>query len=201
MPSSKGSSTSTLLHELMTRLRNLEMSKGSKIILSHVSGERMKWQGTDSLSRRNLLEGVMKGQDMLTYVPLHQTATKRSPKLLGWIKSWGLSLQENVDFEVLLPDTWFTWGHDMIGGTVAKNGMYYPQYKKGVYLWNPRQVLLTLLEKRSGKLKLRDMILLTSFSAPACSPYTGERTFTALLIWFLKYLLVVIIGLRTCMNH
>jgi hypothetical protein len=133
----KGSSTSELLHELVTRLRTLEMTNGCKIILSHVSGERMKWQGTDGLSRGNLLEGVMKGKDMLTFIPLHQTALERSPKLRGWIKSWGFSLEENVEFEELLPDNWFVRGHDMIGGTVTKNGMYYPRYKKGIYLCPP----------------------------------------------------------------
>lgn len=131
----KGSSTSELLHDLVTRLRSLEMmSNRCKIILSHILGERMKWRGTNGLSRGNLLEGVMKGQDMLTYVQLHLTATERSPKLLGWIKSWGYSLDKNVDFEILHPDTWFTCGHDLIGGTVSKNGIYYPQYKRGVYL-------------------------------------------------------------------
>jgi hypothetical protein len=80
----RGSSTSELLHELVTRLRTLEMTNGCKIILSHVSGERMKWQGTDGLSRGNLLEGVMQGKDMLTFIPLHQTALERSPKLTGF---------------------------------------------------------------------------------------------------------------------
>ena len=76
-------------------------------VLVHVSGERMKWQGTDGLSRGNLLEGVMKGENMLTYVPLHLSALERSPRLLSWIKSW-IEIPEAPPLEVLKPEDWFT---------------------------------------------------------------------------------------------
>lgn len=132
----KGSSTSELLHELITRLRALEIDSGCKIILVHVAGERMKWQGTDGLSRGNLLEGVMKGENMLTYVPLHQSALERSPRLLPWIKSW-IEIKDGPNLEVLKPEDWFIRGHDFEGGKVSAQGLYYPSYKKGIFLWEP----------------------------------------------------------------
>ena len=132
----KGSSTSKLLHELVTRLRALEMDSGCRVVLVHVSGERMKWQGTDGLSRGNLLEGVMKGENMLTYVPLHLSALERSPRLLSWIKSW-IEIPEAPPLEVLKPEDWFTRGHDLEGGKILDHGIYYPSYRSGVFLWHP----------------------------------------------------------------
>jgi hypothetical protein len=135
----KGASSSELLHELVTKLRKLEMTQGCKIVLVHVSGERMKLQGSDGLSRGNLLEGVMTGKDILSYIPLAETAIERSPYLLRWIKSWAKEdkyHQEGFGVEVLDENDWFIKGHDIDGGYVRDN-VYYPQYRKGTYLWCP----------------------------------------------------------------
>jgi hypothetical protein len=134
----KGSSTSRLLHDLVTRLRKFEMDEGCKIILVHVSGERMKLQGSDGLSRGNLLEGVMTGKDILSYIPLAQTALDRSPNLERWIRSWSEEEKGSRGFglEVLDENDWFVKGHDIDGGYMVGD-FYYPQYRNGVYLWNP----------------------------------------------------------------
>jgi hypothetical protein len=134
----KGASTSELLHDLVTRLRQLEMTEGCKIILVHVSGERMKLQGSDGLSRGNLLEGVMTGNDILSYIPLSQTALSRSPNLERWIRSWAEDLKGCMvsGLKVLDENDWFIRGHDIDGGYFV-NEMYYPQYTKGIYLWSP----------------------------------------------------------------
>ena len=132
----KGSSTSKLLHELVTRLRNLEMTRGCKVVLIHVSGERMKWQGSDGLSRGNLLEGVMKGADMLSYIPLHKTALERSKGLLDWLLTWIDVEKEKKELEILEPKDWFMRGHD-INGFEMKDGLKHPTFKTGIYLWQP----------------------------------------------------------------
>jgi hypothetical protein len=134
----KGASTSELLHELVTNLRQLEMTEGCRIVLVHVSGERMKLQGSDGLSRGNLLEGVMTGKDIFSYIPLAQTALSRSPSLERWIRSWAEDLRECMvsGLKVLSEDEWFVRGHDIDGGYVI-NDVYYPQYTRGIYLWNP----------------------------------------------------------------
>ena len=54
-----GSSRSEKKFKLMLRIRQLEMTEETKIHLCHVSGERMKVQGIDELSRGNLTVGVM----------------------------------------------------------------------------------------------------------------------------------------------
>ncbi len=38
-------------------------------------------QGTDGLSRGDLVEGVMRGESMLSFVPLHRSCIDRSPLL------------------------------------------------------------------------------------------------------------------------
>ena len=58
----KGSSSSPTLFELVVRLYLLELKFQCSIRCTHVSGTRMIHQGTDSLSRGNLLEGVMQGK-------------------------------------------------------------------------------------------------------------------------------------------
>jgi hypothetical protein len=34
------------------------------------------------------MEGVMAGEDMLTFVDLSRSALERSPRLLRWVRSW-----------------------------------------------------------------------------------------------------------------
>ena len=50
----KGNPKSAKLHELILRFKHLELHSGARFIISHVSGEHMKRQGTDRVSRGNL---------------------------------------------------------------------------------------------------------------------------------------------------
>lgn len=52
----------------------------------HVAGTRMIQQGTDGLSRGDKTSGVMAGETMLSFVPLHLTAAERSPGVITWIE-------------------------------------------------------------------------------------------------------------------
>ncbi len=70
----RGSSKSRHLHTLVLALHLLEMTHGMAIHVIHVSGKRMIAQGTDGCSRGSLMEGVMAGQDMLSFIDLAHTA-------------------------------------------------------------------------------------------------------------------------------
>ena len=59
----------------------LEMEFGLTIHIIHISGKRMIAQGTDGCFRGSLMEGVMAGEDMLTFVDLATPATDRYPPL------------------------------------------------------------------------------------------------------------------------
>jgi hypothetical protein len=84
----KGTSSSESLFELVLRLRRLEMNGKCMIHLVHIAGTRMIWQGTDGLSRGDKNAGVMAGDNMLSFVPLHLTAAQRSITIVPWVKSW-----------------------------------------------------------------------------------------------------------------
>jgi hypothetical protein len=66
----KETSKSKLLHSLVLLLRVLEVEYGMTLHVIHISGRRMIAQGTDGCLRGSLTEGVMAGEDMLTFVNL-----------------------------------------------------------------------------------------------------------------------------------
>jgi len=103
----KGSSKSKFIFDLVLKLKLL--GQNTKLILHviHVAGTRMIWQGTDGLSRGDLFEGVMSGESMTTFVPLHQTALTRGSAIRSWINSWWGTATELLH---LNPDGWYTTG-------------------------------------------------------------------------------------------
>jgi hypothetical protein len=50
------------------------MTAGLVLHVIHCAGTRMIAQGMDGLSWGDLLKGVMKGDDFLSFIPLHQSA-------------------------------------------------------------------------------------------------------------------------------
>jgi hypothetical protein len=101
------------LFDLVLRLRRLEMEVGMTLSVIHVAGTRMISQGTDGLSRGNLLEGVMKGEGFQNFVPIHKSAMERSAGLDKWLRrKMGVRV-----LEVLEPKDWFLKGHDIRGWT------------------------------------------------------------------------------------
>ena len=89
----------------------MESYSGARFIVSHVSGERMRSQGTDGVSRGNLKEIVSVGHTMLSFCPWHLSAIERNSKLKLWLQSW---LGEDAEF--LSQEDWFVRGHDILGG-------------------------------------------------------------------------------------
>ena len=84
----KGSSSAKHLVELILRLRKLEMDGEVIIRLVHISGTRMIDSGVDGLSRGDITKGVMRGEDILLFVPLNLGAHERIPAVIDWVKSW-----------------------------------------------------------------------------------------------------------------
>ena len=131
----KGSSVSKPLYELVVRLFKLEMSFRCKVLFIHVAGSRMIHQGTDGLSRGDMWEGVMRGESMLSHVPLHESSIERSSAILLWIESW--ATHDNLSIEVLQPEGWFERGHDICGSSQNIDGMWIPRYKPAMFIWAP----------------------------------------------------------------
>ena len=135
----KGSSTSPLLHELILRLKRTEIECGFSLYFVHVAGTRMIAQGTDGLSRGMLLEGVLTGQPMLSYIELARNAVERYPPLLEFIRSW----TDDQNLSPLEPEEWFVEAHGIVGGSRDNHGIWIPRHAPNgrKYLWTPPPVL------------------------------------------------------------
>ncbi len=105
----KGTSSVPHLFDLVLRLRVLQMSGSLHLHVVHCAGTRMKAEGTDGLSRGNLTEGVMRGGNILTFLPLHHNILERQPAVRQWVESWW---QGRV-LHWITPDQWFTEGQSL----------------------------------------------------------------------------------------
>ena len=132
----KGSSSSPKLFDLVVRLFKLNMIAKCKIQFIHVAGTRMIAQGTDGLSRGNLLEGVMQGKRMSDFIPLHLSAIDRSP-ILKEILTEVLHGIYHSKVEFLTEQDWFWRGHDISGMRKNIDGMPMPEYRSGTMVWSP----------------------------------------------------------------
>ena len=132
----KGSSSSRLLFELVLRLKEIEIRNSMRIHFIHVAGTRMIQQGSDGLSRGNLLEGVMQGADMLDFIPITARSTDIQPNLAEWISTWLLP-PEGGNLELLSPKDWFLRGHDISGYACNCDGLKESVLTPGYYVWSP----------------------------------------------------------------
>eukprot|EP00978_Attheya_sp_CCMP212_P016480 scaffold43205_cov34-Attheya_sp.AAC.2 len=129
----RGTSSVRPLYELVVRLKTLELRGEFRLHMIHVAGTRMIAQGTDGLSRGNIGEGVMAGEAMSSFVPLHQTAIEREPKVLEWIGE----LIGDKTIHSLSPEGWFDQGHGITGHTRTASGVWLPTREVGTHLWSP----------------------------------------------------------------
>jgi hypothetical protein len=53
--------------------------------ITHVAGSRMISQGTDGLFHGDFSMGVMTGQPMISFVPLHLSTVEHSVTILAWV--------------------------------------------------------------------------------------------------------------------
>jgi hypothetical protein len=97
-------------------MRELELHKGIRIHLIHVAGTRMIEQGTDGISRGNLMEGVMTGMNMLEFVPISLSTISRSKTLLNWIRNW----TKLPGLEPLTEKDWM-WKGQGLSDNIGKN--------------------------------------------------------------------------------
>jgi hypothetical protein len=78
-------------------------------------------QGTDGLSRGDMLTGVMGEANMITFIPLDLTAIERQPELMEWVDSW-----------------WGTGNNSWL----TPDGWYAGSSRIGTYVWCPHPLRL-----------------------------------------------------------
>ena len=109
----RGTAKSPEVLQLMFCLHQVLMKGEAFIHVVWVAGKRMITQGTDGLSRSDLTSGVMRGEKMLDFVPLHLTADQRQTRV---ISSLLRSLVDETDeVHVLKMDEWFSKPMDSDG--------------------------------------------------------------------------------------
>eukprot|EP00980_Cylindrotheca_fusiformis_P008541 scaffold1809_cov107-Cylindrotheca_fusiformis.AAC.5 len=150
----KGSSKSPDLLRMVQEFHQLEMKYGFVALVVHCAGTRMIAQGTDGLSRGGLNEGVMGGEPMSSFLPLHLTAFERSPELKPWVESWAGS-----EAVFLTPEDWFIRGHDLcfVGEHTPspRQRIKKIEVKSGVMIWSPppAAAMVALEELRKARIK------------------------------------------------
>jgi hypothetical protein len=99
----------------------------------HISGKRMIAQGMDGCLRGSLMEGVMAGADMLTFVDLSRGGIDRHPPMLDWVRSW----TGRPKLGALTPEGWFEEGHGISGGVLDGHNIWIPSHRKRdqMFLW------------------------------------------------------------------
>ncbi len=111
----KGTSRSKKLCELVLRMKCIALWSDIDLHVIHVSGNRMKAQGTDGLSRGDQRIGVMSGTPIESFIPLHLTPTQRQQSLKNWVDK----LVEGWNFHWVSLAEWFEEHH-----------------KTGCFIWN-----------------------------------------------------------------
>ncbi|KAI2504188.1 hypothetical protein MHU86_10302 [Fragilaria crotonensis] len=110
-------------------------------------------QGTDGVSRGFLGQGVMDGEAMSAFVPVHLSAVERSAQsLVPWIREWA-----GRDAVLLKEMGWFEEGHDIEGWICGVDGFSRPVIsRKGkTYVWAPAPMAaeVALSEMRKARIK------------------------------------------------
>jgi hypothetical protein len=62
--------------------------------------------GIDGVSRGDYNAGVMMGQPLLKFVPLHESVLERAPDALEWVSSWARDESGQSNLMLVLPNQW-----------------------------------------------------------------------------------------------
>jgi hypothetical protein len=164
-----GNLKSQNLHALVLKMRTLEMAYRMTIHVVHISGKRMIAQGTDGCLRGSLIEGVMVGADMLTFVDLASGSIDHQPPLLELVCSW----LGHPGLKAFTPEGWFEKGHEISGGKLDEQKVWIPQHckKDQMFLWAPPPAVADmameeLLKSRHKRMDLLHVVLIPRLMAP-----------------------------------
>ena len=154
-----GTSKSKKLFSLVVELKLMEIMYSLKVHLIHVSGTRMIAQGTDGISRGMLMEGVLAGKGMLSFIPIAKPCHLRSPSLLRWVRGWILE----PTIQPLTEMQWLWEGHGLKHTPWTNlDGMEFPirDTKLTTCLWCPAPSIasVALEEIRKSRHKRPDLL-------------------------------------------
>jgi hypothetical protein len=138
----KGSSSFELLHELVLKLRKMEFDFDFTLYVVHVVGTHMIAQRTDGLLQGVLLEGVLPGYSMLSFIDIAQGVLDCQPGLVHNLQDcMNRALNQRMIIQEI--GDWFDRGHGILGGSKDQHGVWIPNHAENgrVYLWTTPPVI------------------------------------------------------------
>ena len=122
----KGYSSSWKLSAIILRLYQAIRDGDLILHVIHMAGTRMKAWGVEGLSRGDLLEGMISGEDPFSFIPLAEGANERLQGKVGaWVRSWWKDLDRKTP-----------WG-EMPLTEVTKDNLFDLDTVEGPQLWMP----------------------------------------------------------------
>ena len=126
----KGHSTSKELSDIVFRLYKSQRDGGFILHLLHIADKRMKATGVDGLSRGDHTEGMMAGDDPMSFLPFHQGADSWSHGRVGqWVQSWWRTSDQTPE-----PGQDWNWGGWPLV-EVTQDNMFELKDMKAARLW------------------------------------------------------------------
>jgi hypothetical protein len=101
-------------------------------------------------------EGVTAGEDMLSFVPISNSALDMYLPLKKWISYW----EGGSSVEFLTPEDWFKRGHNLLGGEYDQKGFWRHHVVPGTFVWAPPPAAaeVALQQMRKARIKCQDSL-------------------------------------------
>jgi hypothetical protein len=139
------------------------------MLVFHISRKRIIAQGTNGCSPRLLMEGVMAGVDMLTFVDFAHSGLDHHPPLLEWVRSW----MGCPPLDPLIPEGRFEEGHGITGGELNGRGAWILVHcrKDQTFLWAlppavANAAIEELLKSRHKRMNMVHVVLIPRLMMP-----------------------------------
>ncbi len=107
-----------------------------------------------------MLEGVVQGKDMLSFVDLSKTTIEQHQGVLDFVKTW---LDSSMGSSKLLSTKeCFQEGHGIIGGEKDPSGMWILRYAENgkVYIWAPPPIIADVALEKCSKAICKKLMLI-----------------------------------------
>lgn len=121
----KGISSAPKLLDMVIKFFDLQFEFGFTTIITHVAEARMIAKVRGGISCGAINEGVISGEDFVSFLSLHQLAIERSPSLHDWSHSWTGKI-----YPIFLHiKNWFIRDHYIVGFSYSNSNLHQKEWK------------------------------------------------------------------------
>lgn len=164
----KGHSSSKLLSDLILDLYIVAREGNVKLHVLWVAGKRMKAWGIDGLSRGDTAEGMMAGEDPLTFIPLSVGANERSDgRVRAWMDSWLRASEGSLGS--------FAWWGSAAPVEVTRENLFELHLTQGARIWMPPPAVMEVAMEQFNDDRLVSPHNLHVFAIPSLMTHLWRR--------------------------